>query len=306
MIEVNKPTAEAGARVDGAQADVSAATAAHLPALELQPAVAHDDRDYYQLDELLNYHDRAFVARVYTALLKRAPTEAEQARALADLRSGRRSKVEIIEDLLLAARASGQPAVRVAGLSSPLARRVGRWPLVGYVLRLLRGLARVPTLMQHQQQFEAYALGQQPRIADHINGVLTPALADAVESLLMLSDSLIALQTQTQTDLEALNTALRQHLDEALTMWQQQLNEALTAQQQQLDEARRTQAATAEAQQEFLIQEQRVIVETQQVALTELQEQLRELIAAQDERRAELVAELRRLRSLIEPAREQG
>src|SRR5437763_13680338 len=115
MIEASKPTAEAGAGDAGAQADVSTTAASDIPALELQPVAYPGDADHYQLEELLRYHDRAFVAHAYAALLKRAPTEAEQARALEDLRSGRRSKVEII-DGLLATRTDGPPPVRVAGL----------------------------------------------------------------------------------------------------------------------------------------------------------------------------------------------
>ncbi len=214
MVIVNKSMAEAEA---GAQSDVAAHS---IPPFALQPDVGHETADRYQLDELLRYHDRAFVAHTYAALCRRAPTAAEFARTLDDLRAGRRSKSEIIESLC-----AGQTAVQVVGLPSPMLRRMSRWPLVGYVLRLLRGLARLPVLVQHQQQFESYALAQQQRITDYLNETLAPAIAqqtapapavdaaltaiiaDAAESVLMLSDALIELSARhaaTQTQLEEL------------------------------------------------------------------------------------------------------
>ena len=261
MIEVQKPMVEPEAHAQ--DADATGAASADIPALELQTTPALAPVDVYQLGELLRYHDRAFVEQVYVALLRRPPTDEERARTLAALRGGRRSKTEIIEDLL--ASTDGQTTVRVAGLPSPLMRRVARWPVVGYLWRLLRGLVRLPVLMQHQQQFEAYALGQQQRIAEHINGVLAPALADALDGVLMLSDSL-------QAHILALEAVLR-------------------AQQQRLD-----------TQQEFLVQEQQVIVETQKVALAELRADLRELAATYEQQRAELLAQLQRLQTLVESA----
>ena len=284
MIEMQKPATDGEARTHepGAAVEVSP----NLPQLELQLAPPLAPAQSYQLDELLRYHDRAFVEQVYVALLRRAPTDAERARALDELRGGRRSKIEIIEGLLTGA--DGQATVRVTGLPSPTMRRIGRWPVIGYVWRLLRGLVRLPVLMRHQQQFESYALGQQQRIAEHINGVLAPTLADALDSVLMLSDSLLALQAQLQIDLAALN--------HALTAQQQQHDAAINAQQQRHD-------AAVAAQQELIVQEQHVIVETQKVALEELRAQLRELAATHEQQHAELIEQVRHLQMLFESAR---
>src|SRR5205085_3135094 len=284
MIEVQKPATEGEADAHETGAAVEASSS--LPPLELQPAAARAPASSYQLDELLRYHDRAFVEQVYVALLRRPPTDAERARTLEDLRGGRRSKIEIIEGLLTGA--DGQATARVVGLPSPTMRRVGRWPVIGYVWRLLRGLVRLPVLMQHQQQFEAYALGQQQRIAEHINDVLAPTLADALDSVLMLSDSLLTLQAQLQIDLAALNNAL--------TAQEQQHDAAIKAQQQRHD-------AGIAAQQELIVQEQHEIVETQKVVLEELRAQLRALTATHEAQHAELIEQVRRLQTLFESAR---
>jgi hypothetical protein len=319
MIELNKPADVA----DGVQADVAPEISPVIPPLKLQPDAERSRADHFHIDELLRYHDRVFITHVYDALCKRAPTDAELTRTLDDLRAGRRNKTEIITDLL-AARPDGQ--VQVAGLPSPALRRVSRWPVVGYVLRLARGLARLPVLLQHQQQFEAYALAQQQRIADYVNGVLAPVvkrhdeelpaaaqlsatIADAVESVLMLSDSLIELssrQVELQTQLQHLQTqvqtsaAQQQQTDAQLHADLSALTEALTVQQERHDELRQEHATASNAQQEFLVQEQRVIVETQKVVLGEFAAQLRELEAEQGRTRAELAAEVRRLRLMVE------
>src|SRR4029077_15326050 len=94
-----------------------------IPLLELQSGREPRDVECYQLDELLRYHDRKFVANLFFALCKRAPTTAELAGTLDDLRSGRCTKVEIIERLL-SAPSQRQPPIRVVGLSSPILRRV--------------------------------------------------------------------------------------------------------------------------------------------------------------------------------------
>jgi hypothetical protein len=339
MIELNKPTDVAG----GARADVSPEISPVIPPFKLQPDVERSRADHFHIDELLRYHDRVFVTHVYDVLCKRRPTNAEFTHTLDDLRAGKRNKTEIIADLL-AAQPDGQ--AQVAGLPSPALRRASSWPVVGYLLRLVRGLARLPVLLQHQQQFEAYALAQQQRIADYVNEVLAPivkrhdeelpaaaqlsaTIADAVESVLMLSDSLIELasrqvelQTQTehlQTELERLQTELQyvQAQQQRGAAQQQQtdgqlhadllaLTEAVTVQQERHDELRYEHATASNAQQEFLVQEQRVIVETQRVVLGEFAAQLRELEAEQGRTRAELAAEVQRLRLMVEALREHA
>lgn len=322
MIEVDdtKP----GADDPAAKADGAAATSVEPPSpasqikpLVLQREVEAGGKAQYHVSELLQYHDRHFIENAYLTLLGRAPFEAERARELDELRGGRASKIEIIERLLSSPEASRTGrAVRVEGLPSPLMRRLSRVPVVGYLVRLASALVRLPLLMQHQQQFEIYALAQQQLITDHFNQVFalsaqenagggesqTPGFSlaqhnDLVETVLMFSDTLLdlsnnhaELQAQTQTQAEQVQAALSE------------LTGAITVQQQITEMLRREQQTVADAQQEFLIHEQRVIVETQKVALEELREELRALSQRQQDARAELDAEVRRLQALLEAA----
>ena len=331
---------------DGASVrEPGASRAAEIEPLVLQDGRLADDREQYHVEEFLQYHDRQFVENVYRAILRREPDETERAEALANLRGGRLGKVGFIERLLAsssdAANVHGsRRRVRVEGLPSPLMRRMGRVPVVGYLLRLARGLLRLPVLMQHQQQFEIYALAQQQLIADHVNQAVaqlsrqdgervaataTPRAelydpADMLATVLMLADALRDLsdshgdlQTRTQIQVEQTQAALAE-LTEALTA-QQQIAEALRSEQRTTADAvlheqrtvadalRREQQLAADAQQEFLIQEQRVIVETQKIVVEELRDQLRELSARHERAREEFFAEARRLQSLVDEAR---
>ncbi|MDQ1613455.1 MAG: hypothetical protein QOG00_3386 [Pyrinomonadaceae bacterium] len=343
MIELDdtKPNAgETAHRGDESASPVIMPTDSHVVATDHSPTVAPDDspaveplvlqtdfrageRSQYHVAELLAFHDQHFVEGVYRAIMGRAPFPAEGARALDELRGGRASKIEIIERLLASPEAAGR-GVRVEGLPSPLMRRLGRVPFVGYLLRLARALVRLPVSMQHQQQFEIYALAQQQLIADYLNRTLAQfargsattasvveALpvtssphAETVEALEMLADALLEL-SNSHAELEARTQTLQYETQTQVEQAQAALTEltaAITAQQQLAETLRREQQLASDAQQEFLIQEQRVIVETQQVVLEELREELRALAAKQQRAREEFDAEVRRLRSLQEAA----
>lgn len=295
-----------------------------IPPLRLQPDAEQTDAGHYRLDELLRYHDRAFIHHVYAALAKRAPTQTELTNTLDDLRSGRRGKIEIIE-CLLAAQTGGHPTVHVDGLPSPVLHRLSRWPVIGYMLRIVKDVARIPLLIQHQQQFEAYALGQQQRIADYVNQVgalavdqpgdaapkaqFASTVGDAAETAMMLSDALVELSGRHE-ELQAQVQDLQIRLQDFQTQREQSeaqlhsalvaVTEAVTEQQRRLDESQRAQGKEAGGQREFLVQEQRAIVEAQKVAFSELQEQLRALAREHEDKRAELTAEVRDLHALIE------
>lgn len=297
----------------------------------LQPDTELKNSSSYNLSDLLQYHDRAFILNAYIAIAREPPSPSDLEHRLQELRSGRRTKTEIVEDLV-----AMYPNVRVDGLSSTTIRGVSRWPVIGYILRVLRGLARLPLMIQHQQQFESYIVGQQQRTIDYVNEVLASpgaidsaapipndelaeSISDALKTVMMLSDSLIELsanlasidtqlqslkaqQENAETEFRAsliaaaeqLTTHLQRQQEQSSTSIQQlqkqqeqsetqlhanlvTLTNQLSLQQEVLAELRREQELTAAAQREFLIDEQRAIVEAQRAALSDLQDQLAEL-----------------------------
>ncbi|HSE32730.1 MAG TPA: hypothetical protein VLA93_14250 [Pyrinomonadaceae bacterium] len=335
--------------------DNSAASREELPQVDsafgpfrLQPDTELNNASSYALTDLLNYHDKRFVLNAYAAIAKRPPSASELTQTLQELRGGLRTKTEIVEQL-----SAKYPDVRVVGLPSPLFRQVSRWPVIGHALTVLRAIGRLPLLVQHQQQFESYIVGQQQRVADHINGVLlatdtgselsTPQsdvaenVSDVIKTVMMLSDSLVELSAnladgearlQTlQTQHERLESEFRTNLEavsEQLTTSAQQiqkqheqsegqlhsdlvaLTRQLTVQQEQLDEIRRTADAAATSQREFLIDEQRMIVEAQRAALSDLEEQFTKSSREQAEKIKQLTAELHELRAAVKKFQQAG
>jgi putative N-acetylmannosamine-6-phosphate epimerase len=269
----------------------------------------------YRVEELFAFHDRAFVENAFRAALGRAPEAAEMEATLSDLRAARRDKRQIVEDLVFSAEGAARGA-RVEGVSdSRLKRRVRGLPIVGYLWQLLSGLARLPRLMRHQREFEAYAHAQHQLIADRLNeqerrgqefiaeqfrtglqrfdADLVASIDDAREAVFMLSDALATLSTlhaQSVERREQIEAQLAARLDthqQGIEELQHALNaqqRALEVQTRALDEPQRQrlddQQRRLDAQEEFLIQEQRAIVEAQKAALAEIEERLREAEAS--------------------------
>ena len=315
----------------------------------LQPDTELSNVSSYALTDLLSYHDKTFVLNAYSAIAKQPPSPSELTQALQELRSGRTNKTEIIEHLC-----AKYPNVRVDGLTSPTLRRMNQWPGVGYILTVLRAIRRLPLLIQHQQQFESYIVGQQQRLADHVNDLfvatgttgsqlstrqseLAENVSDAVKTVMMLSDSLIELSAnlvEGESRLQALQTqhekleaefrnnfaALREQFAMSTQQLQKQheqseaqlhrdlvaLTTQLTVQQEQLAELRGAADVAATAQRELLIDEQRIIVEAQRAALSDLEEQFTQSSREQAAKIDELSAELRELRAAVKKLKEAG
>ena len=67
--------------------------------LSLTPSSLDMSRTRYKLDELLQYDDQEFIWNAYRALLKREPDEAGFRGFLERLRSGRRSKIDLLASI---------------------------------------------------------------------------------------------------------------------------------------------------------------------------------------------------------------
>src|SRR6185295_15189987 len=118
----------------------------------------------HSLADLLSYHDKNFVLNAYAVITNRQPAAEELAKALHELRSGGRTKTEVVEQLV-----DAHPGVLIDGVSSPMIRKDRRLPLIGYCLRLFRVIIRLPVLVQHQQQFESFIVGQQQCMVEDFN-----------------------------------------------------------------------------------------------------------------------------------------
>ncbi|MDT7541195.1 MAG: hypothetical protein QOE33_1099 [Acidobacteriota bacterium] len=219
--------------------------------LRLQVALEPRADARYRVDQLLAFHDRAFVESAYAATLGRVPTHDELSATLADLRDARRDKREIVEDLIESEEGARVGArARVEGVEGAgWKRRARSLPVIGYLWQLLAGIARLPLAQRHQREFDAYVLAQQQIIVDHLNE--KGPFAEALAAISLLSDALAGL-------------AARQA------------------------EARDHFARRMDAQQEFLTQEQHAIVEAQKVALAEIEGRFADALSAQADALAKL------------------
>jgi O-antigen chain-terminating methyltransferase len=123
-----------------------------------------EHKNHYHVNDLLRFHGEDFVRQAYRALLRREPDDPGMAHHLEQLASGRFNKMDVLASLHSSAegRSSG---VTLSGLTLPvIVRRLGRIPLLGYLVRVAVGIGRLPRLVQHQNQFEFYTWSQQRNI----------------------------------------------------------------------------------------------------------------------------------------------
>jgi O-antigen chain-terminating methyltransferase len=137
------------------------------PALRLQPEL--EKRDQYHVNDLLGFHDDAFVRNAYEAILNREPDDAGLAHFLTNLRSGRYSKLDILSSLRFSP--EGRNAnVHIEGLQRGSGlRKLYRVPVVGYFLRLVVAIVRLPVLITNFRRVETHTMAQLDRVASHVN-----------------------------------------------------------------------------------------------------------------------------------------
>ena len=142
-----------------------------IPELKLQPEFQPRADDRYHVNDLLQYHDRAFLEAAYRAVLKRPPGEAEYLRDRKRLQSGSFNKIDLLSSLRFSPEGKAKK-VQLDGLAVPaLIRRLGQVPLLGYVISLGIAFLRLPNHIRDQRQLAAYVLAQNQQIADFINAV---------------------------------------------------------------------------------------------------------------------------------------
>ncbi|HKS10011.1 MAG TPA: methyltransferase domain-containing protein [Pyrinomonadaceae bacterium] len=175
--------------------------------LRLQPPFQPKGDKHYHVNDLLRFHGIDFIRNAYLALLLREPDEAGAAHYMEALASGYFNKIDILESLRVSPEGQ-RNNVCVDGLALPVAvRRVGRIPILGYVIRLMIAIARLPRLIQHQNQFEWYMWPQLQRVADYES----QSRREAAEAVAQVSSQVFDLSKQHETlsqQQETLSTTL--------------------------------------------------------------------------------------------------
>lgn len=134
-----------------------------LPTCDLQPAFVPNPERRYTLGELLRFHDDAFVANAYQAILLR-PADSGGLEHYLDLLRRGESKVGILGRLRYSPEGR-QHGVKIKGLwRGFLLWRFYHLPLIGSLFQTFAILARLPALERNQRCFEAYAIQQIGRL----------------------------------------------------------------------------------------------------------------------------------------------
>jgi ubiquinone/menaquinone biosynthesis C-methylase UbiE len=142
-----------------------------LPPLKPSPDFRPSEDNRYHVNDLMKYHDRYFVQNAYRAILKREPDESGCRGYLEQLRSGAINKIDVLARLRDSTEGR-QCDVVIEGLKlKAYIRKVGRLPVVGYLLQLIIALGRLPLTSKDKRRFENYSLAQHLELVDHINKV---------------------------------------------------------------------------------------------------------------------------------------
>ena len=212
--------------------------------LKLQPEFSLRENNHYHANELLQYHDTAFIWNAYRAILKREPDEEGFQAYLGLLRSGRRNKIDILASLRRSAEGK-RAQVSIDGLTVPaMVRRLYRLPIIGYVLELIVALARLPVLVRSQRQMENHFVGQQDRLAGHFNYTnrkLADEIARVVAELKKLLDEENRINAQRA---DFFQNTLSERQDRITALQHQQVAALFSSQQKLIDNNRSFVAST--------------------------------------------------------------
>lgn len=109
---------------------------------------ASAERPYYRLGDFLIYHDSDFIHQAYWGLLGREPYPEDQSKHLKDLRSGAKTRLEMLGNLRYSPEGR-QYGAQVQGLRvRHLANKAFQVPLLGYGFSLASALLRLPRILR--------------------------------------------------------------------------------------------------------------------------------------------------------------
>ena len=282
------------------QESVSVRPAEVNGSLKLQPAFHTNHDKKYHVNDLLKFHGEDFVRNSYRALLLREPDSAGMTEHLQSLATGRFNKIDVLSSLHYSPEGQ-RSGVTVEGLSTPATiRRLGRVPVLGYLIRMIIAVLRLPSSVQYQNQFEQYSLSLQQRIVDHQN----QNHRDLTNTLSQLAAEMSETAQTVTKQQQAIELALRQHEELAarhnelagwhneLTAWHTDLANTLGP---RFDEARRyvdDSAARLATQTQELRDQHQAISNRQDADKQELLGQQQQLSSEQITKHEQLRSEL--------------
>jgi SAM-dependent methyltransferase len=170
----------------------------------LQPEFIPNSNDHYHVKDLLKYHDREFIWNAYRALLKREPDTEGFDAFLEKLRSGRFNKIDVLAGLRFSPEGRRQNVTIDELKMTAMIRRLYRLPLVGYVIELAVGIARLPSTIRSQRKIETHLIAQQELLANHFDQTTAELRKSLTQSLSQLEQQQRAIARAQHEQLAAL------------------------------------------------------------------------------------------------------
>ena len=239
----------------------------------------------YHVNDLLGFHGEDFVRNAYRVLLDREADEAGVAHHMDQLASGRFNKIDVLSSLHSSPEGS-KSQVKLSGLSLPVTvRRLGRLPVIGYVVRLFVSVARLPLLIQHQNRYEFYNWSQQQRIVADQN----QHHQELSETLQQISAQILEIMQRAAQQQQANELSLRQSNELSLQQYEELLvkfREFASATEARLAGSAESSQKLGEqisSQAQQLLHYQQVVQQLQQVLQQQHEnlQQLQQIISAQ-------------------------
>jgi len=144
------------------------------------------EKDSYEPEELLKYHDGEFIQAAYLAILRRMPDPNGMEHFLRLMREGRYSKKEIL-GILMASGEAKQYRVRIKGVRLHYwFAAIKRIPVLGHVAEWLVTILTLPRKLRHMQEMIHYLIAQSKILTYHyndLNGILESFLRHQKERI---------------------------------------------------------------------------------------------------------------------------
>ena len=224
-----------------------------------------EHKNHYHVNELLRFHGEDFVRQAYRALLRREPDDPGMAHHLEQLASGRFNKLDVLASLHSSPEGRSSQ-VTLSGLTLPaMVRRLGRVPLLGYLVRIAVGIGRLPRLVQYQSQFEFYTWSQQRNIVERQD----QHYKELSDSLQQISAQILEMMQRAAEQQQATELSLQQ-FDELIAKYHQ-FESTIAARLEEIQKAGDDSSLKLVEQAQQLVNQQQQFVNQQQQLVNQQQ-----------------------------------
>jgi len=128
-----------------------------------------ENKNIYHVNDFMNYFDEDFIKNIYRGLLKREFDQKGFDYYLDKLRSTKLHRIEILARLYFSKECKSNN-IKIKGLYLRLLTRlIYKIPILGYFIRLVLSIFRLPKIVKNQEDFEIQVMTKLNNIKNNIN-----------------------------------------------------------------------------------------------------------------------------------------